>query len=353
VRYRLHEMKTSPALRAVIIVAILVVVSLLFTNYFVRDDPPANFNMTTGERPAVGFLTGHGERAIGTQYRSVAAALEGNYEVREVNLADDTSALAEISTLVVAGAPDVPDAELFEIDQFLMRGGRAIFLLDGTVIAPGTTRGQADQVNIFDFVRSYGFTVNSDLVLDEVGADVPFRSGDTTGAITYPYWPRVVPPNLSSGHPVISDLDAVVFTWTSSVAISDEMSGGLETTILAGSSGRSWTVPAESDLDPGQTFVPPGDDAAEIRAGIGPSYPLAVAVTGEFTSAFAGKPVIVEDGEGGVEFTEPPDAIDRGLETQIIVIGNARMFEDVLLVQNPSNLVLFVNAIDWLTSPTH
>jgi ABC-type uncharacterized transport system involved in gliding motility auxiliary subunit len=352
VRNRLHSTGANAALRAVIVVVILVVASVLFVNFFSRVGPDEGSVQTERAPRTVGFLTGHGEREIGTQYRSVVAALEADYEVREVNLADTPSVLAEVTTLVVAGAPDVPDAELFEIDQFLMKGGRALFLLDGGVIEPGTMRGRTVVVNVFDFLRSYGVTVNRDFVLDEVSADVPFRRGDETGTKPYPCWPKAVPPNLSREHPVVASLEAVVFTWTSSIAVADRLPPGVEATVLAGSSGRSWTVPVTSDLDPRGSFVPPDEQADAVRAGSGPSRPLAVAVTGALTSAFAGMPVIVEDDEGNVRFTHPPDAIDKGIGTRFVVIGNARMFEDVLLAENQSNLVLFVNAIDWLSWAT-
>ena len=35
----------------------------------------------------------------------------------------------------MTGGPDVPDAELYELDQFLMRGGRVAFLLDAAVMS--------------------------------------------------------------------------------------------------------------------------------------------------------------------------------------------------------------------------
>jgi gliding-associated putative ABC transporter substrate-binding component GldG len=299
--------------------------------------------------PVVGFLAGHGERGLGTDYRAVAEELRRNYEVREVVLSDDPTALDDVVTLVVAGSPHIPDEELYAIDQFIMRGGRAIFLLDGAELPERGLQAEPADGNVFDFVSSYGATVESDLVIDRINANAAFQTGFMTMSMPYPYWPKAIPPNLSETNPAVSELDAVSFPWTSSITLPGEPPEGVEIDVLARSSGYSWTVPATADLNPRQPFAPAGEGAQAIARGEGPGSALAVALTGSFKSAFAGRPLIVEDGEGGASVTEPEGAVLTSEVTQIVVIGNSRMFEDGLLGQLPGNLVLFLNTVDWLT----
>jgi ABC-type uncharacterized transport system involved in gliding motility auxiliary subunit len=47
--------------------------------------------------------------------------------------------------------------------------------------------------------------------------------------------------------------------------------------------------------------------------------------------------------------TEPEGRVDRSVGGQVVVFGNSRMFDDAFLRQLPSNLVLFLNAVDWLS----
>jgi len=300
------------------------------------------------ETPTVGFLSGHGERTIAGDYAAAADALTEHYRIVEVILEGGAPVPDDVTTLVVAGpSRDIPDPELYEIDQFIMRGGRVLFLIDAVTISPTAAGAEAADGTIFDYVSSYGATVNADLVVDRVISNASFQSGMFTLAMPYAYWPKAVPPNISSENPVVSDLEAVPFPWTSSITVED-LPDGVEATALARSSSYSWTVPPTADLDPRQDFRPEGPGAAEISRGLGDGKTLAVALTGSFTSAFAERPLIVER-DGRPEIVEPEDKIAKGRPTQIIVVGNSRMFDDRLLGQFPANLTLFLNAVDWLT----
>ena len=298
--------------------------------------------------PTVGFLSGHGERGIAGDYAAVAGALADQYEVVEVILEDGGQIPPGVTTLVVAGPRrGIPDPELYQIDQFIMRGGRVFFLIDAVTISPSADRAEPVNGTIFDYVSSYGATVNADLVVDRVVSNASFQSGIFTLAMPYAYWPKAVPPNISRENPVVSDLDAIPFPWTSSITVAD-LPDGVEATELARSSSYSWTVPPTADLNPRQDFRPEGPDAAEITRGLGKGEVLAVSLVGQFTSAFAERPLIIER-DGRPEVTEPEDRITKGRATQIILLGNSRMFEDRLIAQLPGNLTLFLNAIDWLT----
>lgn len=322
--------------------------SLADAGRFEYDLTSAILKVLMERRPVVGFLTGHGERSILGEYSLAAESLRETYDVREVSTGDLTPG-GGITTLVAAGSGHMPDAELYEIDQFLMRGGRAVFLLDGTRVATGgELLSEPGRGNIYDFVGSYGAVVGSDLVVDMVNSSAGFTAEEVQMTVPYPYWPKAIGPNISREHPVVSGFDAIPFPWTSSIAVEDRPPGNTTVAVLARSSDRSWSVPAFADLRPLAEITPPPDAAPDIAAGRGGHLPLAVAVSGGLTSAFVGKPVIRER-DGQVEFTEPEGRITTGVPTQIVVIGNARMFENALLGQFGSNLALFRNIVDWLT----
>ncbi|MBM3308161.1 MAG: GldG family protein [Candidatus Eisenbacteria bacterium] len=308
----------------------------------------AILKVTMERRPVVGVLVGHGERSIGTEYSAAAAALGETYEVREVS-AGDLAVGTDVITLVVAGPGHAPDAELFEIDQFLMRGGRALFLLDGArVLATGELRAETGPGNVFDFVGRYGALVQPDLVVDTSNAPAAFVSGQMRMMVPYPYWPMAVRPGIAREHPVVAGFDALPFPWTSSISVAEPPPGDAEITVLARSSERSWTVPAFCDLRPPPELSPPPEAAEAIAAGAGGRLPLAVAISGRLTSAFAGGPVIRER-DGRVEFTDPEGRISTGAPTRLVVVGNARMFDNALLGEFESSLPFLLNIVDWLT----
>lgn len=307
---------------------------------------------TAGEVPSnrttVGFVTGHGEHAPDGQLSGVAQALRATGTLAEVRLSEGAASLGGIDVVIVAGRPDIPDAELYVLDQFLMRGGRAVFLLDAAAIPGAGTHANLSESNIFGFLSAYGITVNPDLVLDSTCAGEAAWGGVTTSS-AYPYWPVVRGPGISDKHPAVSHLTAVPMAWTSSITTRLTGSGAARTSVLLRSSSDSWTVSAFADLDPALGFKPPEefDDVQRIAGAEG--FPLAVAVEGRFLSAFTGRQVIVQRGKE-VEFTEPAEKVETSAPTRMVVFGSSMMFRDDLAAQLPGNAELLASVVDWLAS---
>ena len=66
-----------------------------------------------------------------------------------------------------------------------------------------------------------------DLVIDRVNSNASFQMGYMTMSMPYPYWPKATAPNVSADSPVTSELDAIPFTWTSSITIADPLPEGI------------------------------------------------------------------------------------------------------------------------------
>jgi hypothetical protein len=299
-------------------------------------------------RPHVAFITGHGEPTIDGQLSGVAEVLRETCEVSEVDLSDGGDVLSGVDVLVLAGAPDIPDAELYELDQFIMRGGGAAFLLDAAAIPETGTQANISEGNIFGFLSVYGITVNPDLVLDRTCADSAVW-GDVNSSFAYPFWPVVPISGISTDHQALSSVVTVPMAWTSSITARPGASGNVSTSVLLRSSPDSWTLSAYTDLAPASRFDPPAvlDDVNRVAGGVG--FPLAVAVEGELESAFAGKQVIVERGRK-VEFIDPEGKIDAGARTRVVVFGGSMMFRDDLADQLPGNAEILAGVVNWIAT---
>ncbi len=152
------------------------------------------------DRTVVGFVTGHGGPELDEEFSRVAEELRRTHTVMDVRLSEGASVLNGVDVVVVAGGPDVPDAELYELDQFLMRGGRVAFLLDAAVIPRAGAMANVSEGNIFGFLGAYGIIVNPDLVLDRSCAGSA-TWGDMDTSSSYPYWPVIRPANVAGTHP--------------------------------------------------------------------------------------------------------------------------------------------------------
>jgi hypothetical protein len=293
-------------------------------------------------------VTGHGEPRLDGQFSGVAEELRRSNTVVDVRLSEGASVLNGIDVIIVAGGPDIPDAELYELDQFLMLGGRVAFLLDGAVIPQTGVQANLSEGNIFGFLSVFGIVVNPDLVIDRSCAGSA-TWGDISTTSSYPYWPVVRARGVTETHAAASALASVPLAWTSSISTQRVGTGSTKTSVLLRSSPDSWTVSAFADLDPEQSFEPPEelDDVHRIAGELG--FPLAVAVEGAFESAFTGQKVILQSGSS-VEFLEPEGMIETSVPTRMVVFGSSMMFRDDLAAQLPGNAELLAGVVKWLVA---
>ncbi len=315
-----------------------------------RDATPSSVTegRATRGRTVVGFVTGHGEPRLDGQFSGVAEELRRAHTVADVRLSEGASALSGIGVIIVAGGPDIPDAELYELDQFLMRGGRVAFLLDGAVVPQTGSQANLSEGNIFGFLSVYGIAVNPDLVIDRSCAGSA-TWGDISASSSYPYWPVVRTPDITETHAVVSGITSVSLAWTSSITARRVGAGDVKESVLLRSSSDSWTVSAFADLDPERSLETPEefDDVHRIADELG--FPIAIAVEGVFKSAFAGQKVIVQSGRS-VRFVEPEGMIETSVPTRMVVFGSSMMFRDDLAAQLPGNAELLASVVRWLAT---
>ncbi len=110
---------------------------------FVKDVNNLEYEITSSilkvtrkEKKTVGFLTGHEEHSIYGDYQTVHKALTREYEVEEVNLSSGQPVPDHINVLVVAGPTRLTEQDKYAIDQYIMKGGKVVFLIDIVTISP-------------------------------------------------------------------------------------------------------------------------------------------------------------------------------------------------------------------------
>jgi gliding-associated putative ABC transporter substrate-binding component GldG len=305
------------------------------------DLTSAIVKVTSKETKKVGLYVGSKPQSPDEQeYQAASQLLSKQYEVSPIKL-DDEQALDNISTLILAGPRELTDRQKYAIDQFIMRGGKAVFLVDTVEMREGLqATGFKPAVN--DLLQQYGITVEENLVLDASNAYAAFRSGFMTFRIPYPFWVKVVSEGFAADNPAVSMLESLVLPWVSSLTVAAEKKPDIAITELAKSTESSWLQKGFYMLDPQQQFIKPGTQMQ--------SYLLAAAATGKFKSFFADKPVPpVEKKADGTEAPPQKETIKESPETRIVVVGNSRFITNDVIGQFDDNQVFFLNLIDWLT----
>jgi gliding-associated putative ABC transporter substrate-binding component GldG len=245
------------------------------------------------------------------------------------------SVLEDLDTLVVLAPEEISDTEKYALDQYLMRGGNGIFLVDMVKLQEGRQLA-AEKVttNINDMLAYYGVKLEPDLVLDRSSSMAAFSGGFFHFQVPYPFWPKVTKDGFDKSNPMVSKLETITLPWTSSVEIQDKVieEKGLEKTILVHTSPHAWTQKGRFDLNPQQHFNFRSTEMQQI--------PLAVMVSGFFYSFYDNKEAPSKGEEKLTKSTE---------ETHIVVVGNSRFIQDDFLGRFPENAAFFLNIVDWLT----
>ncbi len=295
--------------------------------------------LVTKEQRQVGFLTGQGEAAM-TELSRAQEMLRRQYQLLSVDVGKNTPVPDGIAALIiVAPTARFPEAAKFQIDQYLMRGGRIAFLLNKIDANLEARFGRPLDLNLDDMLAAYGVRVNNDAVRDVRCASVSLMQQQYGFAIQsqvpYPYLPIVS--DFSQGNMMVKNLQGVVLFFASSLDTVDVGARGLQAEFLMRSSKQSGRQTGMLAIDPLQRYTQ--EDFTE--SGI----PLAVVVSGSFPSAFAGKPIPSDTAAGSL----PPPASARTSSppTRIVVLGDGDFMRDQF--SNPDNLTFFANLVDYLT----
>jgi gliding-associated putative ABC transporter substrate-binding component GldG len=320
---------------------------------FVKDVNNLEYEITSSilkvtrkEKKTVGFLTGHEEHTIYGDYQTVHKALTREYEVEEVNLSSGQPVPNNINVLVVAGPTRLTEGDKYEIDQYIMKGGKVVFLIDIVTIPPeGAAQASYRETNLIDMLENYGVRVTKNLVLDRFNMLISFQTGYTILRAPYPFYVKVVKEEngFDPDNPIVNQFSSMVFPWVSALEPLKDSHKDLQFTVLVQSSRYSWLQKGMYDLSPLQQFMPQPEDIKP--------YPLAMLVNGKFKSLFVDKevPPLKKPAEEGKTHEEKQETIkqcEKG--NQILVVANARFINDNY-AEIPGNIEFFLNAVDWFT----
>ncbi len=290
---------------------------------------------TSEESLTVAFAIGHDELSKEADFKSVAEYLAKQYEVVEQDLSTGEFIADEIKTLIIAGPKtSFTDADLYIIDQFMMRGGSVLALLDGTKLDEGLQVSPLT-TGLEKLLENYGMKVNTDLVLDISNGMASFSSGYVQFMTQYPFFVKSVGQYMNPDSVLVNRLESVMFPWVSSIEVMGESSEGTTIFDLIRTTEQAWNQTENYNLDPQQRFAAPESEKSQ--------YILAAAKFGAFASYFTGKDVPEISGE------QTGDNLLSSADSRLIVVGDADFATDSFLRQNGENLVFFSNLVDGLT----
>ena len=293
-----------------------------------------------------------------------------NYSISEVYLGEE-GIPDDIDCLIIAGPRErLSDWDLFQIDQFLMRGKSLAVFCDAfqELDLPQAQRGYQQgpvfmpvDTGLEKLLDHYGVTVERSYVLDLhcFEQQLPRMYG---GGVQPIYFAPIIKNEKINGKlPFMRHVRALITVKSAPVRLQTGTltASGLRGEVLFHSSDESWEMKDRIDLSP--WAMQPPEDPSLMQ-----SYPLAAVVSGPFPSWFAGRPVperpvpVEEeekdaDAEQGAEI--PADmisdvgaVIERGRPGRLFVIGTSEVLRNNVIDEEGAGIsaVFVMNVLDHL-----
>ncbi|MCD4731782.1 MAG: gliding motility-associated ABC transporter substrate-binding protein GldG [Bacteroidales bacterium] len=218
--------------------------------------------LSIARKPKVAFIEGHGELSV-IETADIAYALNEYYFIERVEIAGQLNSLTERKTVdsarasirnkydaIIIAKPDTvfDEKDKFIIDQFIMRGGKVLWLIDpvfadmDSIQFSAATVGIINELNLTDQLFNYGVRLNTNLVMDINALPIPLKTGDMGGSPQIEFFPwyyfPVINPLLD--HPIVKNLNAIKTEFISSIDTLEKK--GIKKTILLTSSQYSRMV---------------------------------------------------------------------------------------------------------------
>jgi gliding-associated putative ABC transporter substrate-binding component GldG len=272
------------------------------------------------EKPAVGFLQGHGEPEL-MEMGQLLQQLEVLYNSQSITLTDSTDIPANISTLAIIRPLDsIPQSHFIKLDAFLSRGGRIAIAMNRVKGDLQNAFGSTMNTGLETWLQQKGLNVEGNFVVDARCGQVTMQQQTGFGMlqqrIAFPYLPLI---SNFANHPVTSGLENVLMEFASTISYTGDSTKRFIPLAFTSEQSNSYAAPQYFDVQRQWT-------EADLPLS---NLVVAAALEGNLSGMINSKLVVISDGD-------------------LVVNGSP---------QQPRNLqednVSFVsNSIDWLSDDT-
>ena len=294
----------------------------------------------------VAFIEGHGELAEEYTY-DASGALSRYFQVDRGVIGIDASVLDSYDAIIVAKPMTAySESDKFIIDQYIMRGGRVLWLLDGAqmsndMLAEGGATPLIElDVNLNDMLFRYGVRLTPTVVEDMQCAYMPVNVARPGEEPRFEPIPWFYMPLLQGSpyHPITKTLQAVKADFASGIEIVGDTAGVRKEVLLITSNASHVNMaPTEIDVMDAINIEPKEYFTTQY-------VPIAVALEGKFESIYKHRMA-----PAGVNVDK---IIDKSELTRMVVVADGDIIRNDI-EQHREGLMLVPLGYDRVTRQTH
>jgi gliding-associated putative ABC transporter substrate-binding component GldG len=249
--------------------------------------------LTIDSVPVVGYLLGNGEPFSYNVYDFVQRNLRKNYGFAFLYI-DSIRSIPPVFKAIVITKPTkkFTDIEKLKIDQYIMHGGRVIWMIDNVYAEMDSLKRVQNEfiafdrgLNLEDQLFRYGVRVNLDIVQDLNCDKIPSVIGTVGGKpqielLPWPYFPLVS--DYTGSHPISKNLDYVLTQFPASIDTVKAI--GIKKTFLLTTSDASRILSSPA-LVSWNTISKKDDEKSFTHSFV----PVGVLLEGKFSSVFSNR----------------------------------------------------------------
>jgi len=246
--------------------------------------------LMNNEKQSVAFLMGQGE-LNDYEVHDMATSLTEKYNVFNVTGTELATNGSRIKTLIVANPMrKFTESDKFQIDQYVMNGGRILWLIDPVSVSLDSlstgnmTLAFPRNLNLDDQLFRYGVRLNSNLVQDIDCLLIPLTTSSSSKFTPAPWYysPLLIP---SENHVISKSLNSIKGEFVSSIDTVGKGDRVRKTVILATS---PYSLVSET---PVEVSLASANNPIDRKLFRNPSQAIGVLLEGTFTSVYKNRMV--------------------------------------------------------------
>lgn len=296
-----------------------------------------------GDRKRIFFTEGNGE-LLPIETADLQKSIGLYHYTERINL-DSITQINPIIDILIVAKPTRPfdEKDKFKLDQFIMNGGKVIWLIDKLGVGLDSLRGKANHtpidfpLNLDDMFFKYGVRLNTNMVLDLECTPIPLQVGGDAANPQYEmfdwwYHPAVSPTNVK--HPIVKGLDKLDLKFPGSIDTIATKQGNIKKSIILKSSkqARAQFSPARVSFE----ILRYGADETRFTK----QFDLGVLLEGNFVSHYQNR--VPQSMADTLKKLGQPFK-NESVETKMLVIADGDIIKNGINYQNRSFMPLGLN----------
>jgi ABC-type uncharacterized transport system involved in gliding motility auxiliary subunit len=257
----------------------------------------------------------------------IAEQMRQLFEVRTLDAGIEAIA-DDIKVLMVVHPRQLPDTTLYAIDQFVLRGGRALFFVDPFSEVdpgdPGDPSGGTRSSNLNRLLDAWGIHVDDSTVVADDRYAMTVGLGADSRPVRHLGVPGIEPAAMSPDDIITGSLNLMIFAFPGHISRSEDASAEMQP--LIESSELAGLIPT--------TQLAVMSDPEMLRSGFeatGKRYVLAARISGRVPSAFPGGLPAPPGSAPGVPAAHLASAAEP---INVVLVADTDMLADQLWVQS-------------------